>query len=66
MRTAGADHFVKFNLHLDENLTIREAHEISDIIENDLKKIVERLEIYIHIEPDSEFHNSNEIEDILN
>jgi len=58
IRVAGADTFIKVNIHLDSNLELLQAHEICDNIEKELKKRISRSEIYIHAEP----HDSNHIE----
>lgn len=58
VRVAGADTFIKVNIHLDSNLELVQAHEICDNIEKDLKSRISRSEIYIHAEP----HDSNHIE----
>lgn len=51
IRTAGADTFVKFDLHVNSLLSFKEAHSLCDRIEDDIKKEIKRCEIYIHIEP---------------
>ena len=50
-RTAGADTFIKFNIHLDSELTIYQAHELCDKLENEIMSLIPRSEIYIHLEP---------------
>ncbi len=51
IRTAGADTFIKFNIHLDPALNLLQVHELCDKIEKGLNSIVPRSEIYIHAEP---------------
>ena len=51
VRTAGADTFIKFNIHLEPDLSLRQVHELCDKIENELRELISRSEIYIHAEP---------------
>jgi len=51
VRSSGADTFIKFDLHLNSELTLLEAHSLCDKIENEIKEKITRSEIYIHIEP---------------
>lgn len=52
VRTAGADTFVIVNVHLKSDLTNQESHCICDRIENEVKNVVERCEIVVHVEPE--------------
>ena len=51
VRTAGADTFIKFNIHLDPTLEFQQVHEICDELEEEIKKNIERCEVFIHAEP---------------
>ena len=51
VRTAGADTFIKFNIHLEPDLSLRQVHELCDQIESELGELIARSEIYIHAEP---------------
>lgn len=51
VRTAGADTFIKFNIHLKPYLSLRRVHELCDRIERDIRNSIPRSEIYIHAEP---------------
>jgi len=62
-RTAGADTFIKFNIHFDPDLSLREVHEVCDKIESEIKKRVVRSEVYIHAEPEEISHLENEEDD---
>jgi len=62
-RTAGADTFIKFNVHFDPDLSLREVHEVCDKIESEIKKRVVRSEVYIHAEPEETNHSENEEND---
>jgi cation diffusion facilitator family transporter len=52
IRTAGADTFVSVNIHVSPGLTNQQAHSICDNIENEIKKLVSRCEIIVHVEPE--------------
>lgn len=49
-RKAGNYNYVDFHLNLPENLTVKEAHEICDFIENDIKSNLKNTEVTIHVE----------------
>jgi cation diffusion facilitator family transporter len=51
VRTAGADTFIKFNIHLEPDLSLLQVHEICDKIEKELTTLIARSEVYIHPEP---------------
>ena len=50
-RTAGADTFIEFNMHLQPQLTIHQAHELCDKLEQEINSLIPRSKIYIHLEP---------------
>jgi cation diffusion facilitator family transporter len=56
VRTAGADTFVKFNIHVDPSSTIKEVHELCDSIEQRIQASIPRSEVYIHAEPQDQTH----------
>jgi cation diffusion facilitator family transporter len=59
-RTAGADTFIKFNVHFNPDLSLREVHEVCDKIEAEIQLRIERSEVYIHAEPEDACHTENE------
>ncbi|HLP05218.1 MAG TPA: cation diffusion facilitator family transporter, partial [Paludibacter sp.] len=59
-RTAGADTFIKFDLHFDPELSLHKVHEVCDKIENELRNKIPRSEIYIHAEPEETGHVEKE------
>ncbi|MFA6401550.1 MAG: cation diffusion facilitator family transporter [Salinivirgaceae bacterium] len=65
VRTAGADTFIKFNIHLEPNMKLKKVHELCDDIEKSLNNLIERSEIYIHAEPQDSCHLDAEIPDEL-
>ncbi len=62
IRTAGADTFIKFNIHLEPDSSLRNVHELCDRIEKDLNSIIPRSEVYIHAEPQDIRHIKAEAE----
>lgn len=56
IRTAGADTFIKVNIHLDPAISLNSAHEICDRLEQELKANIPRSEIHIHAEPQEKSH----------
>ncbi|MEI7830316.1 MAG: cation diffusion facilitator family transporter [Prolixibacteraceae bacterium] len=65
IRSSGADTFVKVNVHLDPDLSLREVHEICDKIENEICSRIKRSEVNIHAEPEDPRHVQTEMEDGL-
>ena len=49
-RKAGNYKYIDFHLNLDPDKTVREAHEICDLIEEDIKRAFEHTEVTIHVE----------------
>jgi cation diffusion facilitator family transporter len=49
-RKAGNYNYIDFHLNLPENLTVKEAHEICDAIEIDIKSNLKNTEVTIHVE----------------
>jgi len=49
-RKAGNYNYVDFHLNLDENLTVKEAHDLCDLIEKEIKFRLVNSEITIHVE----------------
>ncbi len=58
VRTSGADTFIKFNIHLDPDLPLKQVHNLCDKIETEISSTIARSEIFIHAEP----HDLNHIE----
>ncbi len=64
-RTAGADTFIKFNVHFNPELSLREVHEVCDKIEAQIQAQIPRSEVYIHAEPEEKNHIDMEEADEL-
>lgn len=53
-RVAGYITFIEFHLVVESDMSVKEAHNICDIIENALKKAFKNVRVTIHIEPQEE------------
>lgn len=51
IRTAGTETFIDLNIHVDENMTVKEAHMITEEIEERILKVIPHSKIHIHQEP---------------
>lgn len=51
VRTSGADTFIRFNIHVEPDLSLREVHQLCDDIEKELGSLIARSEVNIHAEP---------------
>ncbi len=51
VRTSGADTFIRFNIHVEPDLSLREVHQLCDDIEKELGRLIARSEVNIHAEP---------------
>jgi len=49
-RKAGNFKYIDFHLNLSEHLTVKQAHDICDAIENDIKASFSHTEVTIHVE----------------
>lgn len=50
-RKSGPQKYLDFHLEVPENMTVRDAHDLCDKIEFDLKNKLTELDVNIHIEP---------------
>jgi len=60
LRTAGADTFISFNIHLDPTMSFSEVHKFCDHLEKDIQQKISRCGVYIHAEPQDLEHLDNE------
>jgi len=63
IRTAGADTFIKVNIHLAPNLSLHEVHQICDRIEKTIASRIPRSETFLHAEPQERSHIQAERDD---
>ena len=56
VRSAGAETFIKVNIHLDPGLRLLEVHQICDRIEKEMTRRIPRSETYLHAEPQTQEH----------
>ncbi len=52
VREAGPQIFVELNIHVDKNMTIERAHEISHKVEKEITSRIKNIEVMVHAEPD--------------
>jgi len=57
-RKSGCIKYIDFHLTVREGLTVKESHEISDIIEKELEDTLKNTSINIHFEPGSKGKNT--------
>jgi ferrous-iron efflux pump FieF len=50
-RSAGSTEFIQLHLELDPNMTLLEAHAISEEVEVEVRKAFPRAEVLIHVDP---------------
>lgn len=50
-RTSGMHDFVQFHVGLPAEMTVREAHDVVESVENDLRDAFPGVEVLIHIDP---------------
>ncbi len=60
IRSAGAETFIKVNIHLDPGLSLHKVHRICDRIEKKIASQIPRSETYLHAEPQEEKHLRSE------
>ena len=53
VRESGPYKFVDLNIHVESDLSISEAHNISHIVEEAIKNKIPNIQVTIHIEPDN-------------
>lgn len=51
IRTSGAETFIYLNIHLDKNMTVQQAHDITDEIEAKIQEVIPRSTVHVHQEP---------------
>lgn len=52
IRTAGADTFIKVNIHFNPKSQLSTAHLLCDKIEQEIRQLIPRSEVFIHEEPE--------------
>ena len=60
LRTAGADTFVSFNIHLEPTMSFTDIHSFCDHLEKDIEQKIPRCEVSIHAEPQDFEHINSE------
>ena len=57
IRESGADTFIDVSIHVSPELTSKEAHAICDKIEDEVRKIIKRADVFVHAEPEENIKN---------
>jgi cation diffusion facilitator family transporter len=52
VRNSGADIFINVTIHVDPEISIKQAHSISELVESEVTAKIPRSEIQVHYEPD--------------
>lgn len=52
VRESGSTKFVDLNIHVDKNMSIQQAHEISHKVEKAITGRIKNIEVMVHTEPD--------------
>jgi len=53
VREAGQNKFIELNIHVDKNMTIEQAHEISHRVEEAISSQIQNVKVMVHAEPES-------------
>lgn len=61
-RKSGRVRYIELHLVFPENMIIKDAHNVCDDIENDIKKSLDHSEIMIHLESSKDSFNYNKLE----
>lgn len=56
IRASGAEIFIQLNIHVDPQMTIAEAHEISEEIKRKITSEIKRCRVHVHEEPHNKSH----------
>jgi len=52
-RRSGAGEFIDFHLQMPSDMPLKKAHDLSDVIVDDLKRHLPRAHVLIHLEPET-------------
>ena len=53
-RSSGSDEFAQFHIWIDPQMTVAEAHDVMEEIEDDLAKEFPGVEVLIHLDPEGQ------------
>ena len=54
LRASGAQHFIDVHILMDGNLTLRQAHDLTEDIERLIQQLIPGADVTVHPEPDAE------------
>ena len=52
IRESGADTFVNVKIHVTQDLSHQQAHEICDRVELEIQNVIKRVDVFVHAEPE--------------
>jgi divalent metal cation (Fe/Co/Zn/Cd) transporter len=52
IRESGADTFVDIKIHVKADLTIQQVHKICNQVEDEVRKVIKRSDVFVHAEPE--------------
>ncbi|MDB5677640.1 cation diffusion facilitator family transporter [Sphingomonas bacterium] len=58
-RRAGTHDFAQFHMYVAPDMSVREAHDVVEAVENNLRKAFPRVEVLIHLDPDGHVDTDN-------
>jgi len=56
IRESGADTFIDVSIHVSPDLTNKQAHAICDKIEDEVRKVIKRADVFVHAEPEEKLN----------
>jgi cation diffusion facilitator family transporter len=54
IRESGAETFIDVKIHVKPDLTNQQAHEICEVLRNEVQKVIKRSDVIVHAEPEGE------------
>jgi divalent metal cation (Fe/Co/Zn/Cd) transporter len=64
-RKAGSQRFIEFHLLVPGDMLVKTAHDLSEQIENDIRRQLANTTVTVHIEPEDELASYQDVQDGL-
>ncbi len=58
-RRSGSHEFAQFHMYIAPDMTVSQAHDVVEAIENDLRAAFPKVEVLIHLDPDGHIDTDN-------
>ncbi|HEX4695648.1 cation diffusion facilitator family transporter [Sphingomonas sp.] len=58
-RRSGSHDFAQFHMYVAPEMTVKEAHDVVEAVENDLRKSFPKVEVLIHLDPEGHIDTDN-------